>query len=85
MKEKTSIALIGFMATGKTIIGKALAERLNYIFIETDQMIVENTGKTIPEIFKKEGEEKFRLYEIEACKKVSEMKNTIISCGGGIV
>lgn len=84
---KDSIALIGFMATGKSTIGKALAEFLgnDFRFIETDQLIVEMAGKSIPRIFEEEGEEKFRKYEIRVCGKVSKMKNVVISCGGGVV
>ena len=85
--NKNSIALIGFMATGKTSVGKALTEELgnNYRFIETDQIIIEDAGKSIPEIFAEDGEIRFREYEIAACKKVSKYANVIISCGGGVV
>ncbi|HEY0089779.1 MAG TPA: shikimate kinase [Candidatus Lokiarchaeia archaeon] len=83
--KKDSIALIGFMATGKTSVGKALAEKLGKRFIETDQIIIEDAGKSIPEIFKEDGEIRFREYEIAACKKVSKFTNAIISCGGGVV
>ena len=85
--KKDSIALIGFMATGKTSVGKALAEKLgkNYRFVETDQIIIEDAGKSIPEIFKEDGELIFREYEIAACKKASKYINAIISCGGGVV
>ncbi|MFX1346284.1 MAG: shikimate kinase [Promethearchaeota archaeon] len=84
---KNCIALIGFMATGKTTVGKYLADCLGdvYKFIETDQIIIEMAGKSIPRIFSEEGEKKFREYEIEACKKVSNLNNVIISCGGGVV
>ncbi|MHA1291331.1 MAG: shikimate kinase [Promethearchaeota archaeon] len=84
---KDSIALIGFMATGKTTIGKILAEKLgkDYKFIEMDQLIVEEAGKSIPEIFKEDGEIRFREYEIAICKRVSQMHKVIISCGGGVV
>ncbi len=84
---KNCIALIGFMATGKTSVGKYLAEYLGdkYKFIETDQIIIEMAGKSIPRIFSEDGEKKFREYEIEACKKVSSFDNAIISCGGGVV
>jgi len=87
MLEKGSIALIGFMATGKTSVGKALAEYLGeeYRFIETDQMIIEEAGKSIPQIFKEDGEIKFRKYEIVVCEKASKLKKVIISCGGGVV
>lgn len=84
---KDSIALIGFMATGKTSIGQALADNLGneYMFIETDQIIIEDAGKSIPEIFSEDGEIRFREYEIEACKKASQLHKVVISCGGGIV
>jgi len=84
---KDSIALIGFMATGKSTVGKALTDYLgeDYRFIETDQLIVEMVGKTIPSIFAEEGEEKFRKYEIMVCGKASKLKNVVISCGGGVV
>jgi len=84
---KDCIALIGFMATGKSTVGKALSDRLgkDYQFIETDRVVIEITGKSIPKIFEEEGEAKFREYEIEACKKVSQLSKSIISCGGGVV
>jgi shikimate kinase len=84
---KNSIALIGFMATGKTAIGQALADHLgkDYRFIETDQIIIEDAGKPIPRIFSEDGEIRFREYEIEACKKASKLNKVVISCGGGIV
>jgi len=85
--KKDSIALIGFMGTGKTTIGKALADYLgpNHKFIETDQIIVEMADKSIPKIFSEDGEQKFRYYEKEACKIVSKLRKTVISCGGGVV
>jgi len=84
---KDSIALIGFMATGKTIIGKELVIQLgnDYQFIETDQIIVEIANKSITRIFKEEGEPIFRRYEIDACKRVSKLRKAVISCGGGVV
>ena len=84
--SKNSIALIGFMATGKTTIGKALVKYLgiDYKFIETDQEIIQKVGKSIPEIFTEEGEVRFREYEISVCEKVSRLNNVVISCGGGV-
>ncbi|MHA2131758.1 MAG: shikimate kinase [Promethearchaeota archaeon] len=85
--SKSNIALIGFMATGKTTVGKALVEYLgsSYSFIETDQIIVEMVGKSIPRIFSEEGEDKFRDYEIIACESASKLEKVVISCGGGVV
>ncbi len=84
---KDSIALIGFMGTGKTVIGKELVKQLgnDYRFIETDQMIVKMAAKSIPRIFKEDGEPIFRQLEKIACKKVSNLRRTVISCGGGVV
>jgi len=82
---KTSIALIGFMGTGKTAIGKSLVEKLGREFVELDSLIEQKAGKTIPEIFKQNGEVHFRELEIEVTKEVAERKNTVIACGGGVV
>lgn len=74
------------MATGKTTIGKALVKYLGieYKFIETDQEIIKEVGKSIPEIFAEEGELRFREYEISVCEKVSRLNKVVISCGGGV-
>jgi shikimate kinase len=84
---KNSIALIGFMGTGKTTIGEALVAYLgeDYKFIETDQEIIQEIGKPIPEIFAEDGEETFREYETSVCERVSKLKKVIVSCGGGVV
>ncbi|MBY9004990.1 MAG: shikimate kinase [Candidatus Lokiarchaeota archaeon] len=84
---KSSVALIGFMGTGKTTVGRLLVKKLEgeYQFIEMDQLIEEMAGKPIPEIFSQDGEEVFRDHEIKACQKVSTLKKVVISCGGGAV
>ena len=85
--SKNSIALIGFMATGKTTVGKELVKELGkeYRLVEMDDMIIEDAGKSIPEIFSEDGEARFREYEIAACKKASKYNRVVISCGGGCV
>jgi len=82
---KTSVALIGFMGTGKTTVGRLLAEKLNKQFVELDELIERRTGKSIAKIFNKEGEIAFREMEIAVVKEVSGDKNQVISCGGGVV
>lgn len=84
---KDSIALIGFMATGKTTIGKLLVKHLgkDYKLIETDQLIIQEIGKSIPKIFAEDGETKFREFEASVCEKVSKLNKVVISCGGGVV
>ncbi len=82
---KTSIALIGFMGVGKTAVGEALAKKLNRKFVELDLLIEQRAGKSIPEIFQQDGEVAFRELEIEVTKEVSQGKNLVIACGGGVV
>ena len=82
---KSNIALIGFMGTGKTVVGRLLAEKLGKSFLELDKLIEQKAGKTIPEIFQQDGEITFRELEIEATGDVAKRKNTVIACGGGIV
>lgn len=82
---KSSIALIGFMGVGKTAVGKALAEKLNKKFVELDSLIEQKAGKSIPQIFQQDGEIAFRELEIEVAKEVSQGKNQVIACGGGVV
>ena len=82
---KTNIALTGFMGTGKTVVGQALAEKLDKKFIELDWLIEEKAGKSIPEIFQEDGEVAFRELEIEATREVAGGRNLVIACGGGIV
>lgn len=79
-----SITLIGLPGSGKTTIGRLLAEKLNYKFIDMDLYIEENQGKTISEIFKS-GEEHFRNIETECCKDLGKEVSAIISSGGGVV
>ena len=82
---KTSIALIGFMGAGKTAVGRILAEKFGREFVETDALIEQRAGKSIPHIFAQDGEIAFRELEIEVAKEVAGRKNLVIACGGGIV
>ena len=82
---KTNVALIGFMGTGKTAVGRALARKLKKKFIELDPMIEQKAGKTIPEIFKEDGEIAFRELEIAVTKEAAGEKHAVIACGGGVV
>jgi shikimate kinase len=82
---KTSVALIGFMGTGKTAAGRALAKKLGKSFIELDPLIEQKAGKTIPEIFREDGEIAFRELEILVTKAAAGEKDAVIACGGGVV
>lgn len=77
------IFLIGYMGSGKTTIGKLLATRLGYSFVDMDAHIEEKQFKTISQIFAEKGEHEFRLLEQKCLHEVSEYENVIISTGGG--
>ncbi len=80
-----NIALIGFMGTGKTVVGQLLAKKLDRKFIELDSLIEQKAGKPIPDIFQQDGEIAFRELEIGVTEEVAKSKNTVIACGGGLV
>ena len=82
---KSNIVLIGFMGTGKTEVGQALAKRLNRGLIEIDSKIEQMAGKSIADIFKDNGEIYFREQEIEAIKQAVTREKQVIACGGGVV
>ncbi len=77
------IFLIGYMGSGKTTIGKLVAKKLNYNFIDMDSYIEATQFKTISQIFAEQGEDNFRLMEQKCLHEVGEFDNVIISTGGG--
>ena len=81
------ISLIGMTGAGKTTVGKILADRLHYNFLDTDEIIRENTKKTPAEIFAESGEDAFRTIESETLENIftDNKNNIILSCGGGII
>ncbi|MCX8069624.1 MAG: shikimate kinase [Thermodesulfovibrionales bacterium] len=80
-----NIALIGFMGTGKTTVGKLLAKRLGYKFIDLDREIEKKNNMTINEIFATKGELAFRDLETQTIKELSNRSMTVLSTGGGAV
>jgi len=85
MAEKTNICLVGFMGTGKSSAGKLVAQQLGKQYIETDAIIEEKAGKSIPEIFSEDGELHFRELEIETIREAASNVDTVFSLGGGAV
>lgn len=81
---RKNILLIGMMGCGKTTLGKILAEKLSYEFIDMDNYIEEISNNTIADLFKV-SEENFRNWETEACRRLSKINKSIISAGGGII
>jgi shikimate kinase len=84
-KENKNISIIGFSATGKTVVARKVAERLNWTFIDTDDEIVKLSRKTIPEIFKEDGEEKFRVLERRVLQRTCQKEKAVIATGGGAI
>lgn len=81
-----NIALVGFMGCGKTIIGKLLAKKMGLIFKDSDDLIEAREGRSIPEIFKTDGEAYFRKVEIAILKQELENHTGVVyGCGGGVV
>jgi shikimate kinase len=78
------IFLIGFMGCGKTTLGRKLAARLNYTFIDLDHLLEEQAGMSVAEYFASFGETAFRLAEAEVLKNTAYPENAVISTGGGL-
>src|SRR5690554_5919230 len=77
------VFLIGYMGSGKTTVGKKLAQSLSLSFIDLDDFIQNKYRKTIADIFADLGEEGFRKIESKALREVSEIEDVVISTGGG--
>ena len=80
-----NIVLIGLSGCGKSTLGRRLARRLRMPLFDTDAMIVETEGRSIPDIFAERGEHYFRDLESAACLAVSELEGAVIATGGGAV
>jgi shikimate kinase len=79
-----NLALIGFMGTGKSSVGRALAYHFRFDFVDTDELIVKRAGKSISEIFEQDGEPAFRELEREIVAELDQQSGAVISTGGGL-
>lgn len=80
-----NLVLIGFMGSGKSAIGRVVAQRLRFRFIDTDALIVKQAGQPISAIFAERGEEHFRDLETEVLQSLRNLRHTVIATGGGVV
>jgi len=77
------IFLIGFMGAGKTTVGRALARQLDYDFLDLDELIAKQVGKSVQEIFAELGEGNFRSLEREAIRSCEQLPRAVVALGGG--
>jgi shikimate kinase len=77
------VFLIGFMGTGKTTVGRLVAERLGYAFTDLDEVIAREAGRGVAQIFAAEGEDGFRRREAAAVQAAALMRRTVVATGGG--
>ncbi len=80
-----NIVLTGFMGTGKTTVGRLLAQRLDWAFVDSDNEIVRQAGCSIPQIFASQGEAGFRRLESEVCRELANRTACVIATGGGML
>lgn len=83
--QMENIILIGMPGSGKTTVGKLLAQQTGKTFVDADAYLVEKAGKPIPEIFAEEGEAGFRIREIEVLRELGMGSGLVIATGGGCV
>lgn len=83
--QMENIILIGMPGSGKSTVGRLLAESLGKQFVDTDAAIIQKTGMTIPDIFKSAGEDGFRTIETEVLKELGKQSGLVIATGGGCV
>jgi 3-dehydroquinate synthase len=83
MDSQQNIVITGFMGTGKTTVGRLLAERLRRRFVDMDVLLAERFGKPVAAIFAEEGEQAFRTAEAELCAELAAEQGLVIGTGGG--
>lgn len=83
MQKGVNIVLTGFMGTGKTSVGKILAEKMGFTFVDVDDVIEKTAGMKISDIFSKYGESHFREIETEVIKLITKKTGQVIATGGG--
>ncbi len=84
MKSKPNLYLVGFMGTGKSTVGRQVAQRMGLNFVDSDHAIEVEQGKSIPEIFAAQGESAFREMEKVFIETGLSAEGNVVSCGGGL-
>ena len=84
-RSNGNIVITGFMGTGKTTVGQLVAQQLDWPFVDTDDVIVEQAGKSIAQIFADDGEAIFRHYERRVCRFYAGQCGYVLATGGGML
>ena len=82
---RSNIILTGFMGTGKSTLGRLLAQKIGYDFVDTDIQIEKQIGQSITNIFQTQGEAAFRQLESELVEELAQQEGLVIATGGGLV
>jgi shikimate kinase len=85
VKEKSNIALIGFRASGKSLVGRLLARELNLSFVDMDERLVATFGRSIDQWVRSEGWEPFRKAESELLEQLAQGRGLVVATGGGVI
>jgi shikimate kinase len=83
--RERNIVLTGFMATGKTTVGKQVARLVGRPFVDADEEIIRRAGMSIPQIFERDGEAGFRALERQVCIDLSSERKLVVATGGGML
>lgn len=84
LEMRFNVALIGFMGTGKTLLGRMLAQRWGWRFVDTDSLVEQQLGCSVAEVFERYGEAFFRQQETEALRTLEGERHLVIATGGGV-
>src|SRR5229473_2711477 len=83
-RQIRNLTLIGFMGTGKSSVGRLVADLMHFTFLDTDHVIEARAGKSVREIFEQDGETAFRNWEKRIVEELTLRDKTVISTGGGL-
>jgi shikimate kinase len=84
-RSQPNLYLVGFMGTGKSAVGRRVARQLGFDFVDVDRQLEQQAGRSIAEIFAKDGEACFRQMERDFIEKGHSTEGQVVSCGGGLV
>jgi shikimate kinase len=84
IRDPHNLALVGFMGTGKSSVGRLVAEKLGFDFLDTDECVETRAGKSITRIFADDGEAAFRRLESDVVRSLEQRRNLVIATGGGL-